>query len=489
MVEKQVERDLWALCEQLRPRMEASDYKHVVLRIYSLLALSNKSEEEPGRIKISPEYKWDAIYKRVVKLSKGDGGGSKSAAIYVDQAMTQIAKDNEKINDCFPPVFERLMVDNKTLENLMAGFGKIIKRNEHSGTIYQFFLRKFAETEGRSGGEFFTPGCILDVMVRILDFKEGTIYEPCFGGGSMIVACNDHAKRQTKKKRPLKFYAQEGNPTTFRQGKVRFFLEDIEGEWRLGDTLLEDQFVGYEGDGAIANPPFNQKKWSEEKPEVLAMEGEKPNEVPVDPRWKDWGLPPSANGNFAWMQHVNFHAGKRAGIIFSNGTLSNGASQDNRRKMIAQDRVMCIVAMPNQLFTNTPIPSAIWFIGDKQQHRKGQTLFIDARKKGSIREDSRTLKVLSDEEKDEIVSPVLDWENNNGNYEPVPGQHISLTIDEILERNKGVYCNPGRFVEADDEGDVVCEDDVTELLDHLGILHSEIDELQKSIVDSFDEDV
>ena len=480
------EKELWDLCNDLRPKMEASEYKHVVLRVYSLVAinlLDPKGRQLP--VKIPDSAKTDNLLS---KLKEELDGGTGFAAKHVDDVMVKLSKANKEIEDCFPPVFERLSIDNQTMVKMIEQFAEILSKDKDPSIIYQYFLRKFAESEGRGGGEFFTPDCILDVMTQMLNFKKGVIYEPCFGGGTMIVKSHKQAMEESgSEKQVLEFYGQEANPVNFRLGKIHFFLEDIKGDWRMGDTLLNDQFPEKHANGAIANPPFNIKNWSDET--TFDMDSE--TDTPADERWIEWGLPPKSNANFAWMSHINRHCKKESGlfgVIFSNGTLSNKASSALRKQMIAQDRVVGVLALPSQLFTNTAIPSAIWFIGEKNSDQKGKTLFIDARKKGKLREDSRTLKELSDDDIQSIVEPFRQWIDEPKKYQALQGAHNVVSNDEILHRNENAYCNPGRFIESDETDELVENDDVLALLEEIESLQVDIGTLHTSIVASFDND-
>ena len=479
----QTEKELWDLCNNLRPKMEASEYKHVVLRVYSLVAINlieKKGRQLPVIIPDSAN-----IETLLSTLDKRGDGEISSAAKHVDDVMIELSKVNKEIEDCFPPVFERLSIDDETMVNLVKQFTEILSKEKDPSIIYQYFLRKFAESEGRGGGEFFTPDCILDVMTNMLNSTKGTIYEPCFGGGSMVVKSHKHAMKQNgSTEQVLEFYGQEANPVNFRLGKIHFFLEDIRGDWKIGDTLVADQFPDKHADGSIANPPFNIKNWSDDSTFSL-VDG---TNTPQDKRWIDWGLPPKTNANFAWMSHINRHCKDNSGlfgVIFSNGTLSNKASSSLRKQMIGQDRVVGVLALPSQLFTNTAIPSAIWYIGAKNNLQKGKTLFIDARKKGNLREDSRTLKELSEADIQSIVEPFQLWLESPDKYQSMQGAHNVVSNDEILHRNENAYCNPGRFIESEEMDENVENEDVLALLEEIEALQEDIGVLHKSIVGSF----
>ena len=440
-----LEEELWSFCNKLRPKMEAAEYKHVILRIYSLFALSNINKSKLKRVKMPTGTTWNDVRTKVDKFtSEEKGKGTQlGAAKHFDRIMIEVAESNSEITDCFPPVFERLLIDNKTIQELMEGFTTKFE-NEDPGVIYQFFLRKFAEDEGRGGGEFFTPESILDVMVRMLNFTEGTIYEPCFGAGSMVVACHKHAMKTTdSKKQVLKFYGQEANSTNFHLGKVHVFLTDIEVKFERGDTLLDDKFKP-KASGSIANPPFNLKSWTGE----TTLDVDPETEEPVDPRWRKWGLPPKGNANFAWMEHIDHHCVKkprRWGIVFSRGTLSNADSSKIRKQMIEGDEVLCVLALPIQLFTNTPIAAAIWIGGQKPKHRKDQTLFINAHGMGKMK--TRTLRILEEEEIEKIANTFLAWTRDEGcneEYEDELGFCKTTAIEEIREHNS--ITTPGRYV-------------------------------------------
>ncbi|RJV01384.1 MAG: hypothetical protein DWC06_03490 [Candidatus Poseidoniales archaeon] len=492
--ETRLEDELWKLCNKLRPKMEAAEYKHVILRIYSLYALTDIYHNKPKRdVKMPDGTLWENVYENVIKKSEEEANLEKSeddedlyvTGKYLDGIMKKIADQNDRIRGCFPPVFTRLRVDGGTLKSLMAGFNNSFA-NKDPGLIYQFLLKKFAEAEGRGGGEFFTPECILDLMVRILDFGEDdVIYEPCFGAGSMIVACHKHAmKKSNTDNQVIQFYGQEANATNYQIGKVHLFLEGIEADLRLGDTLNQDAFKDNpRATGAIANPPFNLKNWAE--PRLLAID-EDGN--PLDNRWS-WGMPPEGNANFAWMQLINHQVAegekKSNGVVFSNGTLTNRDADSIRKKMVGEAVPGLIITLPTKLFTNTPIPSVIWFNRGKSELRKNQTLFIDCRRKGRMKKGSRVQSELLDEEIDEIVDVWEIWTGKKeGKYTDIPGFCKSATISEI--EMKEFLMTPGRYAGPPPlpEDDEPFEEKMERLLGQISRHFTTSDELEKQIRES-----
>jgi len=256
------------------------------------------------------------------------------------------------------------------------------------GRVYEYFLSQFASAEGKKGGQFYTPRCVVRVLVEMLAPYKGRVYAPCCGSGGMFVQSVEFVKAHAngngnggKTKADVSIFGQESNHTTWRLAKMNLAIRQIENN--LGkehaDTFHHDLHPDLKADFILANPPFNMSDWGGER-------------LKDDKRWK-YGIPPAGNANFAWVQHFIHHLAPTglAGFVLANGSMSSNQSGEGeiRKNIIEADLVDCMVALPGQLFYSTQIPVCLWFIAREKKNgrfrdRRGQTLFIDARKLGTM---------------------------------------------------------------------------------------------------------
>ena len=353
------------------------------------------------------------------------------------------------------------------------------------GRVYEYFLGKFAQAEGKRGGEFFTPRCIVRLLVEMLEPYEGRVYDPCCGSAGMFVQSERFVEAHGGQKTDISIFGQESNPTTWRLAHMNLAIRGIEAN--LGshpaDSFLRNLHPDLKADYILANPPFNISDWSGR---LLAD----------DMRWRH-GTPPVGNANYAWIQHFihhlappNGHGGGVAGFVMANGSLSSdsGGEGEIRRRIVKADLVDCIVALPAQLFLTTGIPACLWFLtrdktGRNLRHggrdRKGETLFIDAGKLGTMK--TRTLRVLTggddgesmladgmgdpnfDSDLGRIVyafrqwrgEPAPDWwveaEQGKWEYRDIPG-FCKVESVEGIGKHRFVL-TPGRYVGAEEQED------------------------------------
>ncbi len=246
------------------------------------------------------------------------------------------------------------------------------------GRVYQYFLSRFASAEGKKGGEFYTPRCVVKLLVEMLEPYKGRVYDPCCGSSGMFVQSEEFITAHGGKLGDIAIYGQESNYTTWRLAIMNLAIRGIEADIRHGDTFHNDAFPDLKADYILANPPFNISDWGGER-------------LREDKRWK-YGAPPAGNANFAWVQHIVHHLSPTgvAGFVLANGSMSSNQSREGeiRKNLVENDLVDCMVALPGQLFYSTPIPACLWFLSrDRRNHRfrdrRSEVLFIDARKLGA----------------------------------------------------------------------------------------------------------
>jgi type I restriction enzyme M protein len=325
------------------------------------------------------------------------------------------------------------------------------------GRVYEYFLSQFASAEGKKGGEFYTPRCVVRLLVEMLEPYRGRVYDPCCGSSGMFVQSVEfiraHAtgngnggKTPKGSKADISIYGQESNYTTWRLAKMNLAIRGIDGQIAHGDTFHNDRFPDLKADYILANPPFNVSDWGGEQ-------------LREDKRWK-YGVPPTGNANFAWVQHIIYHLAPAgvAGFVLANGSMSSNQSSEGeiRKSIIEADLVDCMVALPGQLFYSTQIPACLWFLArdrknGKFRDRRGQILFIDARKMGRMVD--RTHRELTDDDIARIANTYHAWrgEKEAGEYKDVPGFCKSAQLSEV--RKHGHVLTPGRYVGAPEQQD------------------------------------
>lgn len=504
---------LWKTADALRGQVDAAEYKHVVLGLLFLKYISDafetrrealKKELEGSKIKpeqldsllenrdeytaervfwVPPESRWQNIQNQATRAD---------IATLIDDAILAIERDNgEKLKGKLPRDYARRGIEPVKMAgliNLIAtiGFkGERSKARDMLGRVYEYFLENFAKAEGKLGGEFFTPRGVVRLLVEMLEPYEGRVYDPCCGSGGMFVQSERFVEKHGGERTDVSIFGQESNPTTWRLAHMNLAIHGIEANLgdKPSDTFLRDLHPDLKADFILANPPFNISDWG-----GPLLRGDK--------RWQ-FGDPPIGNANYAWIQHFIHHmtvpngrGGGVAGFVMANGSLSSntGGEGEIRRKIVEADLVDCIIALPAQLFLTTGIPVCLWFLTrdktgrnikrgtpNRPNGRKGETLFIDARKLGTM--DTRTLRVLSGTEDRDAVEgtgdprpdtdigriisvfrqwrgePVPKWwdakKHGEWTYNPIPGFCKAASIEEIGKH--GFVLTPGRYVGAEEQ--------------------------------------
>ena len=452
--EQTLEQKLWGAAEKLRGNLDAAEYKSVVLGLVFLKYINDSFKAKYEELTSDPygdpedadEYIGDNIFF-VPKESRwkliADSALTAEIGIVIDKAMEAIEKDNAHLKGILPKNYARPELDKRRLGEVVDIFDNTVfdvsQARDVLGRVYEYFLGEFAREEGKKGGEFYTPACLVRTMVEILEPYQGRIYDPACGSGGMFVQSIKFIHRHNGNARNLTIYGQEKNPTTWKLAKMNLAIRGINNDG-LGkfadDTFHNDLHKDLKADFVLANPPFNISDWGQEK-------------LLDDPRWK-YGIPPKGNANFAWVEHMvsKLSMNGKAAIILANGSLSAGGQEEVIRKnLIEADLVDCILSMPSNLFYTVTIPCSIWIL-NRNKKQKGKTLFIDARNFGTM--VTRKLRELNEDDISKIADTYHNFQNNQ-NYEDVAGYCKVSTIKEIEENN--YVLTPGRYVGTEEQED------------------------------------
>ncbi|KZN48405.1 type I restriction-modification system subunit M [Pseudoalteromonas luteoviolacea] len=478
------EETLWDTANKLRGSVESSEYKHVVLSLIFLKFISDKFEEKrqaliDGGLQefvdqvefymqdnvfyLPEEARWSYIQKNM----KQD-----DIAVKIDTALHTVEKNNPSLKGALPEnYFSRLGLVTSKLASLIDTINNIdtaasecdMTEEDLVGRVYEYFLGKFAASEGKGGGEFYTPKSVVALIAEMIEPFKGKIYDPCCGSGGMFVQSLKFIDSHKGNRKNIAIYGQEYTNTTYKLAKMNLAVRGISGNLGevAGDTFFKDQHEDLKADYIMANPPFNQKQWRGDK------------ELLDDHRWDGFDVPPTGNANYAWIMHMisKLSENGTAGFVLANGSMSSNTSGEGaiRQKIIEKDLVDCMIALPGQLFYTTQIPVCLWFITKNKKedtergyrNRQGETLFIDAREMGTM--VSRVHKELTTDDIAEIARTYHAWRNTPGHsaleaeplepYEDKAGYSKAATLDDIKAND--FVLTPGRYVgaaEVEDDG-------------------------------------
>jgi type I restriction enzyme M protein len=460
------EAQLFLAADKLRKNLEPSDYKHVALGLIFLKHISNSFEakraallaEDPTAAEDPDEYLAENVFW-VPKEARWSHlqANAKQPTIgkLIDEAMAEIEKANPGLKGVLPKDYNRPALDKVMLGELIDLISGIAmgepgdRAKDLLGRVYEYFLGGFAGSEGKRGGEFYTPQSVVRVLVEMLEPYKGRVYDPCCGSGGMFVQSEKFVESHGGRLGDIAIYGQESNYTTWRLAKMNLAVRGIDADirWNNEGSFHKDELKDLRFDYIMANPPFNVSDWGGER-------------LREDTRWA-YGTPPVGNANYAWLQHILWHLAPNgtAGVVLANGSMSSNQSGEDviRRAMLEADVIDCMISLPGQLFYSTQIPACLWFLsrnkkgGARLRDRRGEVLFIDARKIGKLVD--RTRKEFTDKDVAEIAGLYHAWREGK-KYSDIPGLCRSTKLEEINAH--GNVLTPGRYVGvADADGEDV----------------------------------
>ncbi len=472
------EAQLWAAADKLRGNMEPSDYKHVALGLIFLKYISDAFEAKRAALLAEdladPEDPEEYLAENVFWVPKAARwphlqARARQSAIGkdIDGAMLAIEARNAALKGVLPKDYARPALNKVILGeliDLVSGIGmaeEADRSRDILGRVYEYFLGGFAGAEGKRGGEFYTPRSVVRLLVEMLEPYKGRVYDPCCGSGGMFVQSERFVEEHGGRIGDIAIYGQESNYTTWRLARMNLAVRGIDADirWNNEGSFHKDELPDLRADFILANPPFNVSDWGGDR-------------LREDARWT-FGVPLAGNANYAWLQHIHHHLAPNgtAGVVLANGSMSSAQSGEGsiRRALVEGDAVDCMIALPGQLFYSTQIPACLWFLtrnknpGGDCRDRRGEVLFIDARKQGHMVD--RTRKEFSDEDIAKIAGAYHAWCGGPDTplYDDEPGFCKSATLEEIREHDH--ILTPGRYVgaAAAEEDDVPFEERFAEL--------------------------
>ncbi|MEA3283289.1 MAG: class I SAM-dependent DNA methyltransferase [Euryarchaeota archaeon] len=459
--EEPLETQLWKAADKLRKNIDAAEYKHIVLGLIFLKYISDAFEGLYQRLQKGEweyagadpedrdEYKaenvffvpaiarWSYLQARAKQPEIGKD---------VDNAMDAIEKENPLLKGVLPKVYARGNLDPTSLGGLIDLVGNIALGDAKArsadvlGHVFEYFLGEFALAEGKKGGQFYTPRSVVQLLIEMLEPYNGRVFDPCCGSGGMFVQSEKFVEDHQGKVNDISIYGPESNQTTWRLCKMNLAIRGIDSsqvKWNNEGSFLNDSHKDLKADYVIANPPFNDSDWSGD---LLRKDG----------RWK-YGVPPTGNANYAWIQHFLYHLSPsgQTGFVLAKGSLTSKSSGEGeiRKELVEARLVDCIVNLPTKLFLNTQIPASLWFLSrnkanGKFRNRTDEILFIDARNIGHLL--NRRTREFSEDDIQHIAGTYHNWRNPDGDYEDVKGFCNSASIERVKELD--YVLTPGRYV-------------------------------------------
>ncbi|MBW9222261.1 type I restriction-modification system subunit M [Methanothermococcus sp. SCGC AD-155-C09] len=494
------ENKLWKAADKMRKKVEVHEYKYIVLGLIFLRYISFAFEEKQKEIinktdkKILERFGNDLLEDRDVYLSDGilyvpekarwdyikENANQSNIGEILDNTIDILEKEYPKqLKNVIPKIYTKINLEPDDLAYLINVFSTIDFGNGHKGKdifgrIYEYFLGKFTEAEGKKGGEFYTPRSLTQLIVEILDVKEGRIFDPSCGSGGFFVSALEKLEREGKEKALLSIYGQESKEFVWKIAKMNLAIRGAEGDIRIGDSYHDDKFPDLRADYVVSNPPFNDSGWGADRV--------KEN----DPKFK-YGIPPDNNGNYAWIQHYIYHLAPngKAGFVMANGALSGGGIEGEiRKKIIEDDLIYGIIAAPAKLFYTVSLPVSLWFLRkEKPEHMKEKVLFINAKK--MFKPLSRRQVIFTDEHISKMVEKFKMFEAGEDEEKINEVGFAKVATIEDIKKN-GYVLTPGRYVgvKIEDDG-IPFEKKMEEYSKELSKLLEEEKELTEKVKEVF----
>ena len=479
------EKQLWDAACVLWGHIPAAEYRNVIIGLIFLKYISTAFDKkfaelvekgegfendadaylEDNIFYVPEDARWSTIAKSAHSPEIGKT---------IDNAMRAIETGNSKLKNVLPKNYGNPDLDKIVLGEVVDLFTNMDMSEADGskdmlGRTYEYCIAQFAAKEGKGGGEFYTPASVVKTLVSILKpYSNCRVYDPCCGSGGMFVQSAKFIQAHTGKIGTISIYGQEANPDTWKMAIMNLTIRGLDAD--LGayatDTFAHDLHPTLKADFILANPPFNYHPWGQDK-------------LTDDPRWK-YGLPPAGNANYAWIQHMIHHLGPngKIGLVLANGALSaqSGGEGEIRKKIIEDDKIEGIVAMPSNLFYSVTIPVTLWFIS-KNKKQKGKTLFIDARKMGHMVD--RIHREFSEEDIEKLSSAFESFQN--GALVDEKGFCCVASTQDIAEQD--YILTPGRYVgieEQEDDGEPF-DEKMTRLTSELSEMFDKSHELEGEI--------
>lgn len=475
------EETLWKSADKLRGSMDSAEYKYVVLGLIFMKYISDKFEtkyeelveEGDGFEEDRDEYEAENIFWVPKEARWGylkDNAKDPKIGQIIDDAMILIEKENPTLKGVLDKRYARPELDKRRLGELIDLIStiRLHKNGEKDllGRVYEYFLGQFASSEGKGGGEFYTPTSVVKTLVEMIEPYKGRIYDPACGSGGMFIQSEKFIEEHAGRIGDLSIYGQELNATTWKLCKMNLAIRGLDGNIgpNQADTFHDDLHKTLKADYVLANPPFNISDWGG-------------NKLTEDVRWK-YGVPPEGNANYAWLEHIVYHLAPNgvAGVVLANGALSSNTSNEGviRKNLVDAKLVDAIVALPEKLFYSTPIAVSLWILNrnkkdnPKFREREDEILFIDARNLGTMVD--RRHRELSEEDIKKIADTYHNYRNLNGQYEDIQGFCKAAKLEEVREHE--YVLTPGRYVGIEEK-----EDDGIPFEEKMAVLTSELGEL------------
>lgn len=506
--EKRIEEALWESANKLRGKVEASEYKHVVLSLIFLKFVSDKFEQRKNELISEGKEKYIDMtefytMKNVFYLPEESrwsyimaNSKQNDIALKVDTALSTIEKKNPALKGALPDnYYSRLGMDVSKLSSLLDEINNIDTTKDEEqdiiGRVYEYFLSKFAIQEGKSKGEFYTPKSVVNLIAEMIEPYKGKIYDPACGSGGMFVQSMKFIESHNGNKKDVSIYGQEYTNTTYKLAKMNLAIRGISAN--LGEmaenTFMKDQHKDLKADYIMANPPFNQKSWR------------KSDELLDDPRWDGYEVPPASNANYAWILNMVSKMSENgvAGFLLANGALSGGGEEYKiRKQLIENNLVEAIVILPRNLFYTTDISVTLWILNKNKKersievnsrvrnyrNREDEILFIDLRQEGIPYE--KKYVQFSEEDIEKVCNVYHTWQQENNDYSDIPEYCYSAKLEEIKSKDYSLV--PSKYIEfVNRDENIDFDEKMNTLRDEFTALLKEEETSKKDLLDVFKE--